>query len=77
MAKRAFVISGFFNESEVAELMEAVRRIEQRHPEETYMVTGINREDVEGDVMAAAEFLERVFPRVPGKEVYTGVLERE
>lgn len=62
---RAVLIQGAFDETDWRELCDTIRRIEQRHPEELYIWTGVEPTDRPLEDMVA--FIERTFPRVDGK----------
>jgi hypothetical protein len=64
---KALMLSGPFGEAEIAELLAALRAIEQRTPERRFRAVVV---DVDGDLSLeeTEQMLKRVFPRVAGEE---------
>ena len=62
---KAVLIAGRFTEADWLELLQTIRRIEQRHPDVDYKVvitdSNMSMED-------ALDMLKRTFPYVPGQE---------
>lgn len=75
MTQRALLISGPFSNAELAELTEAMRRIERRHPDQMYrlLATELDQEPSLDDLMV---LLEQTFPRLPGETPEISVLPR-
>jgi hypothetical protein len=75
MTQKALMIAGPLSEADLAELMTAIRRIEQRDPQSTYRALIIDLER-EPSIEEMEEHLEAIFPRVPGKEAYVWTKRR-
>jgi len=75
--RRALLISGFFDEAEIADLMLLVRSIERRHPEQLYRIDMIGENYHHATTEESARFLERVFPTLEGKPVDIQVIRRD
>lgn len=69
MTTRAVLLKGVFDESDWAEILAAIRQIERRHQDDTYHIIRLDPDLVDqGDVVTAAGFLARTFPKVDGQE---------
>jgi hypothetical protein len=68
---KAIIFTGPFTTDELAELTEALRRIEQRDPARHFNVV-VNELDHEPSITEAAELVERIFPRLPGQRPEAG-----
>jgi hypothetical protein len=73
---KALMMSGPLTEDDLAELLAALRRIEQRNPDALYqaMIVDLEREP---SLEEMAERVERVFPRVAGAKPFFAIIERK
>lgn len=68
MEIRAVVIKGSFTEADWRDLTRVIRRIEQRHPTETYHLMILD--PTTNPIEDAEELLRRTFPRISNEEPF-------
>ena len=72
---RSILVSGFFADEDWKELVAAVRKIEQRHPDVEYHCM---LADATHSLEEAADLLDKTFPKThPNQEVYKGQIKRQ
>jgi hypothetical protein len=65
---KALLIKGRFTEQDWAELVGTLRRINDRHPEETYWASILDSE-IDPTSTEVVDFLKRTYPTRPGHEL--------
>jgi hypothetical protein len=73
MEGKAVLISGKFTQEDLIELIQTLRRIEQRHPEVEYHMIAT---DPKATMEEHLKFIDEHFPVVPGVPVIKKVIPR-
>ena len=68
--KLAILVTGQFSESELGELLEAVRSIERRHQDIEYQVGLLDPDVGDRPILENLEMLERIYPRLEDGEPF-------
>jgi hypothetical protein len=72
---RSILLSGFFSDEDWKELMDTIRKIEQRHPDVEYHCM---LSDATHSLEEAADLLEKTFPKThPDQKIYKGKIVRQ